>query len=71
VATGASEMKEKSGTPSIGDPDSRSVTLTLDDTDDLSTITSAVPPDLDLYRLSMPEAQEQSKPSVVVLSRSR
>ena len=68
VATGAFEVKKKSETPSIGDPAPRSVTLTFDDTDDLSTITSAVPPDPDLYRLSVHQALEQEKPLVVVFS---
>ena len=40
----------------------------LDDISDLATITSANPPDPDLYRLSVDEALESGKPLVLVFS---
>jgi len=68
VARGAFEVKEASATPAIGAPAPRSVTLTSKDAPDLSTITTANPPDPDLYRLSIHEALETGKPLVVTFA---
>jgi hypothetical protein len=68
VAHGAIQVKEKSDTPSLGDPAPRSVTLTAGDVDDLSTITSSAQPDPDLYRLSVHQALDAGKPLVVVFA---
>lgn len=67
-ATGDFQVKEKSETPSIGDPAPASVTLTLADVEDLATITSSPVPDPDLYRLSIHQALGAGKPLVVVFA---
>ena len=70
-AKGAFQVKGTSDTPTVGHPAPKSVTLTLDSLDDineLATITSAVPPDPDLYRLSVDEALDSGKPLVLVFS---
>ena len=67
-ATGAFQVKEKSDTPSIGEPAPGSVTPTLADVEDLATITSSLVPDPDLYRLSIHQALEAGKPLVVVFA---
>lgn len=70
-AKGAFEVKANSATPTVGQPAPRSKTLTLDglkDINDLGTITSANPPDPDLYRMSVDEALDSGKPLVLVFS---
>ena len=67
-ARGALQVKERAATPAIGDPAPRSSTPTLDDVSDLATISSANPPDPDLYRLSIDEALDAGKPLVVVFA---
>ncbi len=67
-AVGAFQVKEKSDTPSIGDPAPASVTPTLADVEDLATITSSPDPDPDLYRLSVHQALQAGKPLVVVFA---
>ena len=68
VGLGAFEVKEKTETPSLGDPAPRSVTPTGEGLDDLSTITSSTEPDPDLYRLSIDQALDTGKPLVVVFA---
>ena len=71
MARGAFEVKANSDTPTVGQPAPRSVTPTLaglDSIDDLGTITSANPPDPDLYRLSVDQALDSGKPLVLVFS---
>ena len=67
-AVGAFQVKEKSDTPSIGDAAPASVTPTLADVEDITTITSSPVPDPDLYRLSVHQALEAGKPLVVVFA---
>ena len=67
-AVGAFQVKEKSDTPSLGDPAPASVTPTLDGVEDIATITSSPVPDPDLYRLSVHQALEAGKPLVVVFA---
>ena len=70
-AEGAFEVKTNSDTPKVGQPAPRSSTLTLDslkDINELGTITSAKPPDPDLYRMSVDEALDSGKPLVLVFS---
>jgi hypothetical protein len=68
VARGAFEVKQVSATPAIGAAAPRSVNLTARDVPDLSALTSANPPDPDLYRLSIAEALDSGKPLVVVFA---
>ena len=68
VAEGSFRVKERSNTPTIGEPAPASVTPTVDDVDDLTSITSSPDPDLDLYRLSVHEALQADKPLVVVFA---
>jgi hypothetical protein len=68
VAQGALQIKEKSDTPSLGDPAPPSVTLTGADVEDLTHITSSTQPDADLYRLSVDRALTAGKPLVVVFA---
>jgi hypothetical protein len=64
----AARVAEQSSTPGIGDPAPRSVTPTVRDTDDLSTISSSEIPDPDLYQLSVDQALDSDKPLVVVFA---
>ena len=71
TAQGAFEVKVNSATPSIGQPAPKSVTPTLEDVggvDNLMKITSAAPPDPDLYRLSVHTALAAGRPLVLVFS---
>lgn len=68
VAQGALQVKEKSDTPSLGDPAPPSVTLTGADVEDLTHITSSTEPDADLYKLSVDQALTAGKPLVVVFA---
>ena len=68
LAQGALQIKEKSDTPSLGDPAPTSVTLTGSDVEDLTHITSSTQPDPDLYRLSVDQALADGKPLVVVFA---
>ena len=70
-ARGAFQVKANSDTPVVGQLAPRSMTPTLDsleNIDDLATITSANPPDADLYRLSVDQALDSGKPLVLVFS---
>ena len=64
----AVRVAARSSTPGIGELVPRSVTPTGRDTDDLSTISSANPPDPSLYQLSIDQALDQGKPLVVVFA---
>ncbi len=64
----AVRVAEKSSTPAIGDPAPASVTPTERAGEDLSTITSANPPDPELYQLSIDQALETDRPLVVVFA---
>jgi hypothetical protein len=68
VARGAFQVKEKPSTPAIGAPAPRSVTPTVEGVSDLATITTANPPDPDLYRLSIHQALDAGKPLVVTFA---
>jgi hypothetical protein len=68
VARGAFQVKEKPSTPAIGSPAPRSVTPTVEGVSDLATITTASPPDPDLYRLSIHQALDAGKPLVVAFA---
>jgi hypothetical protein len=68
AAKGALQVKEKTWTPSLGDPAPRSVTLTTNDTENLATITSSTEPDPGLYLLSVHQALDDDKPLVVVFA---
>ena len=68
VALGAFQVKDQAETPAIGDPAPRSVTLTANDVDSLSKISSSGQPDPDLYRLSVHQALDEGKPLVVVFA---
>lgn len=61
-------VKEEPSTPAIGSPVPRSETPTARDVEDLSHISTANPPDPDLYQLSIAEALETGKPLVVVFA---
>ncbi len=61
-------LKEETSTPAIGSAAPASVTHTAGDAEDISHITSALEPDLDLYELSIHEALAQDKPLVVVFA---
>jgi hypothetical protein len=69
LARGAFQVKEKASTPAIGAPAPRSVTPTVEGVSDLATITTASPPDPDLYRLSIHQALDAGKPLVVTFAR--
>ena len=71
TAQAAFQVKAESDTPAIGQPAPGSVTPTVDDVggvDQLNQITSANPPDPDLYRMSVRSALESGQPLVVVFS---
>lgn len=65
VASGAFQVKPKTDAPAAGDPAPRSKTPTAAQVAELATITSANPPDPDLYRLSIDQALDAGKPLVV------
>ena len=68
TAQGAFQVFPEPKAPGLGQPAPASVTPTVDDVDDLSTITSSTKPDPDLYRLSVHEALAAGKPLVVVFA---
>lgn len=68
LAKGAFQVKEKPATPAIGAQAPRSVTPTVEGVLDLATITTANPPDPDLYRLSIHQALDAGKPLVVTFA---
>ena len=68
TARGAIQVQPETTTPSIGQSAPASITHTVDEVDDLATITSALQPDPDLYRLSVHEALDAGKPLVVVFA---
>ena len=61
-------LKSNASTPALGSTAPGSVTHKASDVEDISHITSAPDPDLDLYELSIHEALEQNKPLVVVFA---
>ena len=61
-------VKDAPSTPVIGAPAPASVTPKASEVEDLATITTADPPDTDLYELSIHEALAEDKPLVVVFS---
>ena len=67
-ARGVLRVRETSATPQIGSPAPASITPTVDDVEDLSSITSSLAPDPDLYRISIHDALEEDKPLVVVFA---
>ena len=71
TAQAAFQVKAESDTPGIGQQAPGSVTPTVDDVGgagQLNQITSANPPDPDLYRMSVHSALESAQPLVVVFS---
>ena len=68
TARGAIQVQPESATPSIGQPAPASKTHTVDEVDDLASITSSPVPDPDLYRKSVHEALDDRKPLVVVFA---
>ncbi len=62
------QVRQRTSTPSIGDPAPASVTPTGGEVDDLGTITSSPHPDADLYRLSVHEALDDGKPLVLAFA---
>ena len=71
TAQGAFQVKAVSDTPAVGQMAPGSVTPTVDDVggvDRLDRITSANPPDPDLYRMSIHSALASGQPLVVVFS---
>ncbi len=54
--------------PSIGEAAPSSETKTLDDTAEITDLTTAYEPDSELYRISVAEAVESGKPSVLVFA---
>ena len=54
--------------PSVGEAAPASETKTLDDTADITGLTTAYEPDAELYRVSVAEAVASGKPSVVVFA---
>ena len=64
----AFDVAESGTTPAIGDPAPPSDSLTADDVDKLSEITTDTNPDPDFYELSIADALKQPKPFVIVFS---
>ena len=54
--------------PSVGEAAPASETKTLDETGDITNLTTSYEPDSELYRMSVAEAIESGKPSVVVFA---
>ena len=67
-AQGIFQVKEQSATPAIGSPAPRSKSKTARDVDKLEELTTASPPDRDLYALTIEEAVSSGKPLVVVFA---
>ena len=68
VASALISVKDAPSTPAIGAPAPASVTPKASEVDDLATITTANPPDPELYELSIHEALADDKPLVVTFS---
>ena len=68
VTTTAVRVFDRPSTPAKGDSAPRSITLTADDVDDLTHITSALKPDSELYQVSVHEALEKRQPLMVLFS---
>lgn len=62
------QVKAKSSTPAIGDPVPASRTLTGASLDEVERFSSARPPDLRFYRLSIADAIAQGKPFAVIFA---
>lgn len=62
------EVKDRSSTPSPGNPVPASRTLTGTTADEIRRFSSADPPNPNLYRLSVADALQQRKPLVVVFA---
>ena len=65
---GILEVKRESATPAIGSPAPASRNKTIDDVDGLEQLTTADPPDTDLYQLTIADALALGKPLVVVFA---
>ena len=65
---GTFEVKESSSTPAIGSQSPRTRNRTIRDVDSLEKLTTAQPPDPDLYKVSIDEALAGEKPLVVVFA---
>ena len=62
------EVKAESSTPAIGSPAPASRNKTIDDVESLEQLTTANPPDPELYRLTIADALALGKPLVVVFA---
>ena len=67
-AEGIFQVKEQSSTPAIGSPAPLTKNKTSRDVDKLEELTTARPPDPDLYALTIAEAIASGKPLVVVFA---
>ncbi len=65
---GILDVKTESATPAIGSPAPPSHNKTLDDVESLEQLTTAKPPDPDLYRSTIADALALGKPLVVVFA---
>ena len=62
------DVAETPATPAIGEPAPRSRNKTASDASDLSELTSDTSPDADLYRKTIADALDESRPLVVVFA---
>ena len=62
------EVVEAAPVPAIGERPPLSLTKTLDDVESVEQLTTDYTPDEDMYRISVAEAIESARPSVVVFS---
>ena len=62
------EVKAESATPAIGSPAPASRNKTIDDVESLEQLTTANPPDPELYRFTIADALALGKPLVVVFA---
>ena len=65
---GILQVKQKSSTPAIGSPAPASRNKTIDDVESLEQLTTANPPDPDLYKLTIADALALAKPVVVAFA---
>ena len=68
TAKGFFRVAASSFTPAIGEIPPRSITKTVDDVASLEELTSAPDPDPDLYQLTVAEAIDSGRPTVVAFS---
>ena len=62
------QVREKSATPQIGDPAPRSNSKTVRDAPRLEDLTSASPPDPELYSVTINEAVSSGKPTAILFA---